>query len=147
MIFEIISARISEESEDKKYVVYTLQIRYISGSDDLSPSVVERRYTQFLNLFNSLKKEFPSLMANLLFPKKVFTGNFDNELISTRSTGFESLLKHISGESKLRTSKAMQIFLQEPELSRAKKLLDEKSYNEAYEVLESLFRLLNKVDD
>lgn len=145
LVFEIVSARISEESDDKKYVIYTLQIRYISGNDDLSPSAIERRYTQFFNLYNSLKKDFPTLMANMVFPKKVLTGNFDSKLISTRITAFESVLKHISSESKLRTSKAMQIFLQEPELSRVKELLDEKNYNEAYEILEQSFKLLNKV--
>lgn len=145
LVFEIISARISEEPEDKKYVIYTLQIRFITGSDDLSPSVIERRYTQFASLYNVLKKGFPSSMTNIVFPKKVLTGNFDNELISARSSGFESLLKHISGESKLRTSKAMQIFLQEPEIMRAKELLDEKNYREAYTILENTFKLVNKV--
>ncbi|KAJ8960933.1 hypothetical protein NQ318_020233 [Aromia moschata] len=145
LIFEIISARISEEAAEKKHVIYTLQVRFISGSDDLSPSVIERRYTHFLNLYNELKKEQPQLMANVAFPKKVLTGNFDNELISERSTGFESLLKHVSMESRLRTSDALFKFLQQVELSRAKELLEKNDHVFAYPILENSFKLLNKV--
>ncbi|CAG9771669.1 unnamed protein product [Ceutorhynchus assimilis] len=145
LVFEIISARISELPDDKKYVIYTLQVRYISGTDDLTPSVIERRYTQFQNLYNSLKKDYPASLADVLFPKKVLTGNFDNELISTRSTAFETVLKHISSESKLSTSKAMQVFLQEPELSEANQLCDKKEFAGALEILQNVFKLLNKV--
>ncbi|KAJ8970908.1 hypothetical protein NQ317_009060 [Molorchus minor] len=123
LIFEIISARISDELTERKHVIYTLQVRFISGSDDLSPS----------------------LMANIIFPKKVLLGNFDNELISTRSTGFESLLKHISMESRLRTSNALRRFLQEVELNNAKELLARNENIIAYPILENSFKLLNKV--
>ncbi|KAJ8921063.1 hypothetical protein NQ315_015859 [Exocentrus adspersus] len=145
LVFEIISARISDEVEERKHVIYTLQVRFISGNDDLSPSVIERRYTHFLNLYNDLRKEEPQLMANIAFPKKVLIGNFDNELISTRSTGFESLLKHISLEGKLRSSYALLKFLQEVELDKAKNLLEKKDHVFAYPILENNFKLLNKV--
>ncbi|KAJ3655187.1 hypothetical protein Zmor_014324 [Zophobas morio] len=145
LVFEIVSARICDEVEEKKHVTYTLQVRHISGNDDLSPSVIERRYTHFLNLYNALKKEQPQLMANIIFPKKVLMGNFDNELISTRSTGFESLLKHISTESKLRSSKALLDFLQSVELEKAKSYLEKNDFLQALPLLENNFKLLNKV--
>lgn len=72
-------------------------------------------------------------------------GNFENKLISERSTGFEALLKHISNESKLRNSKVLLNFLQNRELEKAKSLLGRKQFSDAYPVLESNFRLLNKV--
>lgn len=86
-------------------------------------------------------------MANIAFPKKVLLGNFDNELISTRSTGFESLLKHISLESKLRSSNSLLRFLQEVELMKAKDLLEKKDHVVAYPILENNFKLLNKVSN
>lgn len=146
LTFEIISAKIADQTEEKKHVIYTLQVRFISGNDDQCPSAIERRYTHFLNLYNSLKKEHPQLMANVIFPKKVLYGNFDNELISTRSTGFESLLKHISQESRLRNSNAMLSFLMDVELNQAKDLLDHKDFHNAYPLLEKGFKLLNKVN-
>ncbi|CAH1369453.1 unnamed protein product [Tenebrio molitor] len=145
LVFEIVSARICDEGEEKKHVIYTLQVRHISGSDDLSPSVIERRYTHFLNLYNALKKEHPNLLVNIVFPKKVILGNFDNELISTRSTGFESLLKHISTESKLRSSKALVDFLQSVELEKARRFLEKSEFSNALPLLENNFKLLNKV--
>ncbi|XP_060517274.1 sorting nexin-21 isoform X2 [Cylas formicarius] len=144
LVFEIISTRIAEDS-DKKYVIYTLQVRFISGTDDPNPSVIDRRYTDFLNLYNSLKRDYPSLMANVTFPKKVLTGNFDSELISQRSTYFESLLKHVCVESKLRTSAPLTIFMQEPELTKAKELLAKCEFDAAQKLLEENFKLLNKV--
>ncbi|XP_076269878.1 sorting nexin 21 [Rhynchophorus ferrugineus] len=144
--FKIISAQISQESEPR-YVKYTLRVTYISGNDndDHSPSQIERRYTQFSNLYNALKKDFPSLMSNIEFPKKVLTGNFDDKLILKRSIAFEQLLRHICSESKLRTSKAMGIFLQEQELLTVKEYLNTKDYNSASAILENSFKLINKI--
>lgn len=84
-------------------------------------------------------------MANVVFPKKVLYGNFDNELISTRSTGFESLLKHISQETRLRNSNAMLSFLMDAEMNQAKELFEKKEYENVYPLLEGCFKLLNKV--
>lgn len=145
LVFEIIAARIHEG--DKKYVVYNLQVRHICGFDDLSPSLIERRYTHFLGLYNSLKTEFPELMVSIEFPKKVLLGNFDNSLISSRSTGFETLLKHVSSNTKLRNSKSLLAFLQEPELTKAKELLEKREFNNSFPILESIFLLLNKVSN
>lgn len=147
LLFEITSAHISEATEvEKKHVIYTLQVRHISGTrEDTVPSTVDRRYTNFYNLYNALRTEEPELMSTIAFPRKVLTGNFDNKLISTRSTGFESLLKHISIESKLRTSPSLLNFLQDVELEKAKKYIEEKQFFFAVPLLENNFRLLNKV--
>lgn len=114
------------------------------GRDDV-PSTIDRRYTHFCNLYNALKLEEPELMATVTFPRKVLTGNFDNKLISSRSTGFEALLKHISLEAKLRASSALLSFLEDPELEKAKKFLADGQYLYALPLLENNFRLLNKV--
>lgn len=120
-------------------------MRHASGKDDSYPSTIERRYTHFYNLHNDLKSEFPQLMSSVSFPKKVLLGNFDNKLISDRSTGFEALLKYITNESKLRNSNALLKFLQDIELEKVKAILEQKQFSEAYPLLESNFRLLNKV--
>lgn len=145
-VFEITSAHIAEsEGIDKKYVVYTLQIRHVTGIDDSSPAILERRYTDFCNLYTALKKQHADVMTPVTFPKKVLMGNFDNKLISLRSTGFESLLKHVLTEPKLRASNALLSFLQDSELNKATQYLAEKQYALAVPLLENNFRLLNKV--
>ncbi|XP_018333723.1 sorting nexin-21 [Agrilus planipennis] len=146
LLFEIVSAFISEkDSESKKHVVYTLQVRHISGRDDFSPATIDRRYTDFLNLYLALKQEYPNLMQTVHFPKKVLIGNFDNKLITNRSTGFETLLKHISTNASLRSSPALLSFLQDQELLEAKQLIDEKQFSTALPILENSFQLLNKI--
>lgn len=75
----------------------------------------------------------------------VLVGNFDNKLISTRSTGFESLLNHISVDPRLRCSGSLLGFLQDKEMATAKELIDKKDFAGAMPYLENNFRLLNKV--
>lgn len=146
MLFEITAAHISDDkSAEKKHIIYNLQVRHASGKEDSCPSTLERRYTHFYNLYMDLKAEHPSLMSSVVFPKKVILGNFDNKLISERSTSFEAFLKHISSEDKLRTSNGLLRFLQDIELNEAKAVLEQKQYVGAYPLLESHFRLLNKV--
>ncbi|KAB0797707.1 hypothetical protein PPYR_08700 [Photinus pyralis] len=145
-VFEITSAQIAlTEGSDKKYVLYTLQIRHVGGIDDSKPAILERRYTDFYNLYTALKKDYPNEMTAVAFPKKVLTGNFDNNLISLRSTGFESLLRHVLIDSKLRASPALLSFLQDVDLQKIKELLQIKDYAAAAPLLENNFRLLNKV--
>lgn len=146
MFFEITTTRISDDNEgEKKHIIYSLQIRHTSGKDDSCPSVIERRYTDFLNFYMALKAEHPTLLASITFPKKVLLGNFENKLISERSTGFQALLKHVTQNSKLRGSVALLNFLQNVELYRVKSILAEKQFSEALPLLENNFRLLNKV--
>ncbi|KAK5646597.1 hypothetical protein RI129_005061 [Pyrocoelia pectoralis] len=145
-VFEITSAQIAiTEGSEKKYVLYTLQIRHVTGVDDSKPAILERRYTDFYNLYTALKKDYPNEMTTVSFPKKVLIGNFDNRLISIRSTGFESLLRHVLVDSKLRESPPLLTFLQEADLQKIKELLQNKDYASAAPLLENNFRLLNKV--
>lgn len=107
--------------------------------------MIERRYTHFLNLYNTLRRDYPELMSSIVFPKKVIMGNFDNELISSRSTGFESLLKHICLESRLRSSRSLLDFLRDVEMNKAKEFINQGDHASAYPILENCFKLLNKV--
>ncbi|GBP91794.1 Sorting nexin-21 [Eumeta japonica] len=144
--FEIVSSRTVEGGEaDKKYVAYMLQVRQDSTVNDADPANVERRYTHFLDLFNGLKKDFPTLMNNVSFPRKSITGNFNPTLISSRGDAFESLLDLIANESRLRESPAAISFFQDTELSEARRLIKNNDYGQAFWMLENSFKLLSKV--
>lgn len=136
----------NENSTIKKYVVYDLNIRQDSTqSTDSNPVAIERRYTDFLKLYDSLRMEFPALMASVPFPKKVFMGNFSSALIAERSAAFESLLDHIMSLTDLRESPSFLEFLRDIELTKACRLLDERRNEMAIPILEDCFRLLNKI--
>ncbi|XP_068621322.1 sorting nexin-20 [Battus philenor] len=144
--FEIVSSRTVEGGDnEKKFVAYMMQVRQDVGMLDPDPANVERRYTHFLDLYNGLKKEYPILLNNIAFPRKMVMGNFEPNLISTRCSAFESLLNLIASESRLRDAPATISFFQDIELKEAKRLLDEGKFDQALSVLESSFKLLNKV--
>ncbi|XP_063359045.1 sorting nexin-20 [Cydia amplana] len=144
--FEIVSSRIATgDGSDKKFVVYMLQVRQDISRLDPDPVNVERRYTHFLDLYNGLKKDFPTILSTISFPRKMVVGNFDPNLITARATAFEALLKLISEESRLRESPAAIAFFHDVELAEARQLMLEGSHDMALSVLETSFRLLNKV--
>lgn len=146
LLFEIISAYICEkEAPDKKHVTYKLVVRHASGREDAVPATIDRRYTDFYNLYMQLKKDYPDLLSSFEFPKKVFLGNFDNTLILARSTGFASFLKFISSEPKLHATRALLNFLQEEELTKVKEYISSNEYSYAIPLIENIFRLLNNV--
>lgn len=73
--FEIVSSRTVEGvDKEKKFVAYMLQVRQDSTKTrafDPEPANVERRYTHFLDLYNGLRKDHPTLLNNVSFPRKV----------------------------------------------------------------------------
>lgn len=136
----------NDNSHIKKYVVYDLNIRQDSTvSTDANPVTIERRYTDFLKLYDGLRLEYPAMMSSIPFPKKVFIGNFSSALIAERSTAFEALLDHILSLTDLRESNHFLQFLRDVELTKACRLLDERRNEMAIPILEDCFRLLNKI--
>lgn len=149
--FEIPYARIlpppNENSSNsiKKYVVYDVSIRQDTSIADPNPTIIERRYTQFLSLYDNLRRDFSNLMQTVVFPKKVLVGNFSTDLIAERSAMFEKFLDYIVTVSALRDSQHFLEFLQGEELGRSCQLLDERRNEQAVPILENCFRLLNKI--
>lgn len=148
--FEIPYARVlppdNENTTVKKYVVYDLNVRQDSlAACDANPVTIERRYTDFLILYDGLRKDHAMLIDRVVFPKKVFMGNFSSDLIAERSAAFEAFLDHVASTPVLRESDHFLKFLQDAELTRACQLLDERRNEQAVPILENCFRLLNKI--
>lgn len=152
--FEIQFARIlpnqnegeQANNSSKKYVVYDLTCRQdTSVLADPYPTTIERRYSDFLKLYESLRKENPQLMACVAFPKKRIMGNFTSELISERALAFENFLDYVISVSALRDCENFLSFLQDDELDKACRLLDERRNEMSVPILENIFQLVNKV--
>lgn len=147
--FEIMEAHIMprevEDARIKRYIVYFLTVRQDSDVMDAQPATLERRYTDFRNLYECLKRMHPQELNNLKFPQKVLMGNFSSELIAERSAAFEMFLAHVARNPRLRESAAFLRFLQHQELSKACQFLEERRNEMAIPLLENTFRLLNKV--
>lgn len=152
--FEIPFARIcggnsnenGEQSSSKKFVVYDVSCRQDTKTqEDSNPTTIERRYTDFLKLYESLKKECPKLVENVAFPKKRIMGNFNSDLISERAVAFENFLDYILTVGELKDSPSFLNFLQDEELTKACRLIDERRNEIAIPIFENSFQLLNKV--
>lgn len=143
--FEIVSARTVENKDgQKKHVAYTVLIRK-DGPNDTYPVVIERRYTDFLELYKTLRQDYPHLTSQFSFPRKVIIGNFAPDVIKARSISFEYFLKLIASNERLRESLSLQSFLTGQEEKQAKKWLQSKRYSQARPLLENIFRLLSKI--
>lgn len=143
--FEIVSARTVEGKDgQKKHVAYTILIRK-DGTNDIYPIVIERRYTDFLELFKTLRQDYPRLTSQFSFPRKVILGNFAQDVIKARSISFEYFLKIVSLNERLRESLGLKSFLTGQEEKQAKKCLELKRYGQARPLLENIFRLLSKI--
>ncbi|ALC39085.1 CG3077 [Drosophila busckii] len=147
--FEIMLAHIMPrdivDAKIKRFVVYELTVRQDTNVMDEQPAKIERRYTDFRELYQCLKREQPQALNNISFPSKVLMGNFSPELIGERSIAFEDFLTHVAGQVKLRDSEPFLRFLQHEELTKACQYLDERRNEMAIPLLENCFRLLNKV--
>lgn len=142
----ILPNEIEQANASKKYVVYDLTCRQDTNTAaDPNPITIERRYSDFLKLFDAFRKDQPQLMANVAFPKKKLTGNFNTDLISERALAFENFLDYVVSLSALRDSEPFLAFLQDDELGRACRYLDERRNEVAVPILENTFQLVNKI--
>lgn len=149
-LFCIRSARIfppevpGETSKVKKYVSYEIALRSTAADPSPSLGTIFRRYTDFLRLYEGLRQDYASLMQSVIFPKKCFMGNLSFEVVEPRIWLFTDFIQAILNEGELRDSEHFRRFLQDQELEKACRLLDERRSEEALPILENLFVLLSK---
>ncbi|XP_022185631.1 sorting nexin-20 [Nilaparvata lugens] len=143
--FEVVSGRILDVDVDRKHVAYTIVVTNDSKELDRNPNVIERRYTDFLDLYSKLRHTFPHHFTSFNFPKKLFIRNFAPESITTRRLAFEELLNLIDQQQALKESGHFISFLQNRELLEAKVWIESNRFDQAIPLVENTFRLLNKV--
>ena len=138
---------------------YTISVKKKGVFCDPHPAVIERRYSDFLDLFLALRKEFPLLMSQVSFPRKVcfatsnikinpflyfsikwsqtnfnlylqvLIGNFGPVVINARRKGFKSLLVHAAKNERLNQSASLAAFLQNAEQREAQSWMMQKRYD------------------
>ncbi|XP_052398956.1 serine/threonine-protein kinase Sgk3-like [Carassius gibelio] len=103
-----VSIPCSNEQRDKKkrYTVYKVIV-----SVGRHEWFVFRRYAEFDKLYNTLKKQFPTL--NLKIPaKRIFGDNFDPEFIKHRRAGLHEFIQKILSHPQLCSHPDVKDFLQ-----------------------------------
>lgn len=141
--FEIISARTITQGR-KKFVNYTLLVKRVPGLER-KPGVLERRYSDFLALYNGLKKKYPTILHDFPFPRKTLLGNFTAEVITERSVAFQHLLAYAFSLKDVRLSSELAEFLYDRELQEAHRLMKIGQFEDAAIILENAFFVQEKV--
>lgn len=111
-------------SSSRKFVNYTILIKTVPGLDK-HPGVIDRRFSDFLNLYQGLKsdKVYADIIdKHVIFPKKVYMGNFTLEKIAERSIEFTRLLNVCMENPSLVWSVPFVSFLIDRELKEAHRL-------------------------
>jgi Tfp pilus assembly protein PilE len=111
-------------TSSRKFVNYTILIKTVPGLDKY-PAVIERRFSDFLILYQGLKSNETIghiVDKNVAFPKKVYMGNFSLEKIAERGIEFTRLLQLCMSEFDLRWSVPFVAFLVDKELTEAHRL-------------------------
>ncbi|XP_076331918.1 sorting nexin 21 [Tachypleus tridentatus] len=141
--FEIVSAKTVLQGR-RKHVSYTIIIKRIPGLER-QPGVLERRYSDFLLLFQALRTRYPALLTEFPFPKKALVGNFTAEVIAERSVAFHHLLTYAFSVKELRQTPELADFLYNRELREAHKLMKTGHFEDASVILENIFFVQEKL--
>ncbi|KAK7084532.1 hypothetical protein SK128_014666 [Halocaridina rubra] len=104
---------------------------------------LERRYSEFLTVYNALMKSHRALMEEFQgFPKKVLIGNFSVEVITERCKSLERFVNFVYAEDVLRRTAIFSNFLYGRELKMSDNLLLHSEFEEACPILEKTYVLL-----
>lgn len=149
--FEVTSAEVIKETRSSSvlpktssHVDYTIMISSSSGLKDVSTSIV-RRYSDFEHLQKQLKKRFPKLLSGIVFPQKVFVGNFTSETIARRSRAFEQYLTHLYSILDVRYAPEFTKFFTGEDYAQAMQGFVEGKYFHAITCLERYVPVMEKL--
>ncbi|GFO43510.1 sorting nexin-21-like [Plakobranchus ocellatus] len=142
--FEVISAEVVREGRSG-HVNYSVLINPHWESSKGNETVIIRRYSDFENLHQRLKKRFPSIMSQISFPRKILTGNLTSSTIAKRSTAFEQYLTHIFSQFDLRYSQEFMEFFVQEDFHDAVQLFLACDFTKAAELFEQILPILDKL--
>ncbi|XP_038068933.1 sorting nexin-21-like [Patiria miniata] len=142
-IFEVVSAKTMRDGNNR-FVLYTVAVLRTIKSDT-SQATIERRYSDFHKLNGSLRKRFPRIMENIVFPRKTLTGNFKHDFIAERSRAFETFLTSIYKYECIRLSEEYQDFFYNHDLRIAYRYMARGDFQESVPFLQNTLHLQEKM--
>lgn len=131
----------------KRFVNYTLLIKTTPGLDN-HPAVIERRFSDFLLLYQGLKSHeaYAKVVDKYVtFPKKVYMGNFSLTNIAERSILFTRLLDLCTSKTHLLWSIPFISFLLDKELKEAHRLTLCGDPDDMQALIETAYYILQKL--
>lgn len=100
---------------------YSVMVLRIDVGIDKDKGSVERSFSDFAVLNKALRKDFPSLLKDVNFPRKVLgqSTNLNPKLIESRRVAFQTFLQTIYSHTEVRQHPAFQEFFHLPDLRKA----------------------------
>lgn len=131
----------------RRFVNYTILIKTTPGLDT-RPAVIERRFSDFLHLYQGLKSD--PIRGRIVdgcvtFPKKVLVGNFSLINIAERSIEFSRLLSLCVLRKELLWSTSFVAFLLDKELKEAQQLALYGDPDDCQALIESAYYIEQKL--
>ncbi|GIX99679.1 sorting nexin-21 [Caerostris extrusa] len=142
----ISGSEISSGDSKKKFVNYTVLIKRSPGLET-QPGLLERRYSDFLSLYQTLKKLYPMLLNSFPFPKKALLGNFTADIIAERSVAFQHFLAYAYSVRELRQSAELAEFLYNREIQEAHAMMKLGQFEDSAVLLENVYFIQEKILD
>ena len=116
-----------------------------SGSFDSRRVSVERRYSDFSRFHHKLLEEFSEELEEVVFPRKLLTGNLCPDVISERRLALQDYLAHLYAIRCVRHSPHFPGFFTEQEQRRAHGLLRAGQFRPALEQLQIVLEIEEKL--
>ena len=115
-----------------------------TGLKEVNTCIV-RRYSDFEHLHKMLKKRFSDFLSSVVFPHKVFVGNFTSETIAKRSRAFEQYLTHLYSILDVRFSQEFSNFFTGEDYALAVQAFREGKYFNVITHLERYVPVMEKL--
>lgn len=143
LLFEVPLYRVIETAFSK-HVVYQVVIMR-SGSFDSHRVSVERRYSDFFKLHQTLLKEFDEELDEIILPRKLLTGNFNPECLLERRVALQDYIAKLYAKRCVRYSIYFADFFTNPEMKKAHNLLRAGQFKQCLQLLQLVLEIQEKL--
>lgn len=143
LLFELPSYRVIE-TVFSKHVVFEVVIMR-SGSFDSHRVLVERRYSDFSKLHQTLLQEFAEELDEIVLPRKLLTGNFNPECLLERRLALQDYVAKLYAKRCVRYSINFANFFTDQEMKKAHNLLRAGQFKPCLRLLQLVLEIQEKL--
>lgn len=143
LLFELPSYRVINTTFGKHVVFEVVIMR--SGSFDAHRVSVERRYSDFFKLHQTLLKEFNEELDEIILPGKLLTGNFNTECLLERRIALQDYVAKLYAKGCVRYSIHFANFFTDQEMKKAHNLLRAGQFKPCLHLLQLVLEIQEKL--
>ncbi|KAI1499512.1 PXA domain-containing protein [Biscogniauxia marginata] len=119
---KIKSIQVGREDDGKEYALYVVEVQRNAGEKMPAAAwIVTRRYSEFLELHQSLRHRYPSV-RNLDFPRRRMVMKFQNEFLRKRRDALERYLQELLLLPDVCRSRELRAFLSQSVITEGEDL-------------------------